>query len=270
MGGSGELADLAMDALREREAGRPAQFTSDLSVDELILVHEAGFEPLGLVVGSSIYHIGYQFTQLSQSQELTVLTRAMYQARGLAMRRLTEEARQLGADGVVGVRLEVGPHEWGQHVSEFVAIGTAVRSTARGEFKVAAEHGSLPFTSDLSGNDFWTLIQAGYRPLAMVMGSCVYHVAYQGLGSWFGNIGRNVEQPNFTEAIYQARELAMGRMQREAEQYGAEGIVGVDMSEKSHAWGGHTIEFYAVGTAVKPMRLDHEIQKPKLVLTLDR
>jgi uncharacterized protein YbjQ (UPF0145 family) len=102
------------------------------------------------------------------------------------------------------------------------------------------------------------------------MGTCVYHVAYQGLSSWLSNIGRNVEQTNFTEAMYQARELAMGRMQREAEQFGAEGIVGVTIEEKSHAWGSHTIEFYAVGTAVKPIRADHEITSPKLTLTLDR
>src|SRR5205814_525135 len=152
------------------------------------------------------------------------------EARGLAMRRLSEEARRLGADGVVGARVDVGKHEWGQHVLEFLAVGTAVRATASG-FR---EAGAPPFTSDLSGNDFWTLIQAGYRPLAMVMGSCVYHVAYQALSAWFGNLGRNVELPNFTEAMYQARELAMARMQREAEQHAAEGIVGVSIAQESH------------------------------------
>ena len=35
-------------------------FTSDLSVNEFLLVKEAGFEPLGFVVGSCIYHIGFQ------------------------------------------------------------------------------------------------------------------------------------------------------------------------------------------------------------------
>ena len=34
-------------------------FTSDLSVNEFLLVKEVGFDPLGLVMGSSIYHIGY-------------------------------------------------------------------------------------------------------------------------------------------------------------------------------------------------------------------
>src|SRR3954465_11424964 len=39
---------------------RGGLFTSDLSVNEFLLVKEAGFAPLGLVVGSSIYHIGFQ------------------------------------------------------------------------------------------------------------------------------------------------------------------------------------------------------------------
>ena len=152
-----ELADQALDALRARKGGQPPRFTCDLSVDELILVHEAGFEPVSLVVGSSIYHIGYQFAGWSESTEMTVLSRAMYDARYLAMSRMEQEAARMGADGVVGVRLEVGSHEWGYHMSEFVAIGTAVRATGGGDWKVK---GGLPFTSDLSGNDFWTLIKA--------------------------------------------------------------------------------------------------------------
>ena len=43
----------------------------------------------------------------SKNQELDVLTQAMYQARELAMTRMEEEADALGADGIIGVRLEV-------------------------------------------------------------------------------------------------------------------------------------------------------------------
>ena len=46
-------------------------FTSDLSVNEFLLVKEAGFEPLGLVLGSSIYHIGFQQANWNQNQEMT-------------------------------------------------------------------------------------------------------------------------------------------------------------------------------------------------------
>ena len=106
---------------------RPLLFTSDLSVNEFLLVAAAGFEPLGLVVGTSIYHIGFQMGAWSQNQEMDVLTQAMYHARELAMTRMEEEADQLGADGIVAVRLDVSRREWGNDLAEFVAIGTAVR-----------------------------------------------------------------------------------------------------------------------------------------------
>ncbi len=63
-------------------------FTSDLSVSEYVLLGEAGFEPLGFVIGSSIYHVGLQVGRWSQNQELQVLTQAMYNARELAMARM--------------------------------------------------------------------------------------------------------------------------------------------------------------------------------------
>src|SRR5262249_46885261 len=109
------------------DGGKRGLFTSDLSVNEFLLVREAGFDPLGLVLGSSIYHVGFQFSGFSQNQEMEVRTQAMYHARELAMTRMEEEADLLGADGIVGVRLEVNRHEWGKHLAEFIAIGTAIR-----------------------------------------------------------------------------------------------------------------------------------------------
>ena len=63
------------------------------------------------------------------------------------------------------------------------------------------------------------------------MGSCVYHVGRRGPLRTIAQTGRNVELPNFTQALYDARELAMQRMQTEAQELGAEGIVGVSLSE---------------------------------------
>jgi uncharacterized protein YbjQ (UPF0145 family) len=241
-------------------------FTSDLSVNEFLLVREAGFDPVGLVVGSSIYHIGYQWASWSQNQEMTVLTQAMYHARELAMTRMEEEANALGADGIVGVRLEVTRHEWGESLAEFVAIGTAIRSRDGKHFRNAH---NMPFTSDLSGQDFWTLLRAGYRPVGMVMGNCVYHVSRQGLGQWMNRVGRNVEMTNYTQALYDARELSMERMQSEAVSLKAQGVVGAQIVERNHGWGSHVIEFFAVGTAVISISDDHQIATPSLSLLLN-
>src|SRR6266704_4635085 len=241
-------------------------FTSDLSVNEFLLVREAGFDPVGLVIGSSIYHIGYQFVGWRQNQEVNVLSQAMYHARELAMTRMEEEADALGADGIVGVRLEVTQHEWGESLAEFVAIGTAIRARSGQTYRNVR---GLPFTSDLSGQDFWTLLRAGYRPVGMVMGNCVYHVAHQGMGQWLKQVGQNVEMTNYTQALYDARELAMERMQAEAISLGAQGVVGTQIHERSHGWGSHIIEFFAVGTAVISISDTHQVPAPSLALLLN-
>jgi uncharacterized protein YbjQ (UPF0145 family) len=254
------LDDLPQHA-RERLAAMREHhfFTSDLSVNEFLLVKEAGFQPLGLVMGSSIYHVGYQPIRPGVSEELNLLTQAMYSARELAMVRMEEEADALGADGIVAVRLTLNMHAWGANVIEFLAIGTAVKSE-KGSFRGPENR---PFTSDLSGQDFWTLLNAGYRPLGFVMGNCVYYVAQTGAQGT-----QNIELSGPTNALYDARELAMERMQVEAEAMGAQGIVGVLIDENNHTWGPNVLEFSAVGTAVVAIREDHHIPRPSLVLTV--
>src|SRR5258708_32672842 len=93
------------------DATHQGLFTSDLSVNEFLLVHEAGFEPVGLAVGSSIYHIGFQFAGWKQNQEVNILTQAMYHARELAMTRMDEGATARGADAIVGRRRQSTPSE---------------------------------------------------------------------------------------------------------------------------------------------------------------
>jgi len=251
-------------------------FTSDLSVNEFLLVKEVGFQPLGLVMGSSIFHVGWHPVR-GVSEELTTLTQALYQARELAMMRMEEEADALGADGIVAVRLTLTIHTWGSNVIEFLAIGTAVKYVGApipgGPQSWRASNGK-PFQSDLSGQDFWTLLHAGYRPVGMVMGNCVYYVAPQAQGPGWGQgpqaYQQNMELVGPTQAFYDARELAMERMQAEAEELGAEGIVGVTVDESNHTWGVSVLEFSAIGTAVMPIRDDHQITKPSLVLSVNK
>ncbi|MBN3723036.1 heavy metal-binding domain-containing protein [Burkholderia sp. Ac-20379] len=247
-----------------------AVFTSDLSVNEFLLVRKAGFEPIGLCVGSSIYHVGIQYGAWNKNQELEVLSQAMYHARELAMSRMREEAREMGAHGIVGVRLDIKHVEWDANILEFVAIGTGVvHHHEREGFRA---HDGGPFTSDLSGQDFYTLLNAGYRPIELVMGSCVYHVAHRGLLKAWGQALRNVELEEFTQAIYSARELAIERMQVEAQTAKAEGVIGTTIHEKSYRWESHVIEFFAIGTAVTPLNAEidaKDIPAPTFVLSVN-
>ena len=246
-------------------------FTSDLSVSEYVLLGEAGFEPLGFVIGSSIYHIGLQMGRWSQNTELDRLTQAMYNARELAMARMRSEADHLGADGIVGVELRMQMYVWGQDVLEFVATGTAVRALG-GEGAHKAPDGRA-FTSDLSAQDFFRLLAGGAVPVAFVLGTCVYHIAHQSAMQALRQTGQNQEMIQFTQGIYEARELALARMQAEAIDAQASGIVGVNVAVSNHVWGEHATEFLATGTAIRRLADEHRLPattpKPSFTLGLD-
>lgn len=238
--------------------------SSNLSVDEALLVGEAGFELRGLVSGASVFHIGMVGRRWALNAEVKELSAAMYQARELAMGRLVEAGRQVGGDGVAGVRLQVERLEAHAHLAQFVALGTAIADTSPPRDRIEAPF----FTSDLSGQDLYLLQRAGYRPLGLVMGTCVYHVGRQGFSKWAGSQTQSAEMVTYTEALYESRELAMARLQEEALGHGAAGVVGVRVSELSHVWGSHVIEFLAIGTAVRS-EVDHRRSDPRLVMSLE-
>jgi uncharacterized protein YbjQ (UPF0145 family) len=254
-------ADLPQHARERLVAMRQRHlFTSDLSVNEFLLIKEAGFDPLGLVMGSSVYQMKPNIPKLSYGEygtEVAWMSHALYHSRQLAMNRMEEEADQLGADGIVGVRVEVNLHAFGKGILEFMAVGTAVKHRAGGNYR---NRHNKPFQSDLSGQEFWTLVKAGYRPVGFCMGNCVAYVPPDTLGSVGGG---NRELAEYTHVLYDARELAIGRLQYEAETLGAEGIVGVSVEENEHSWGGsgrydgnaalysgELLELFVVGTAV--------------------
>ena len=63
--------------------------------------------------------------------ELDVLTDAWNLARRRALDRLAEEALQVGADAVVGVRLQRSDHDLGKGLIECIVTGTAIRDPGR-------------------------------------------------------------------------------------------------------------------------------------------
>jgi uncharacterized protein YbjQ (UPF0145 family) len=229
---AGGLPLRAQQRLAEMSGGR--LFTSDLSVSEFALVHSIGLRPLAQVMGSSIYHVGWQqspgrwggWQPGGISQELTTLSEAWNAARERAFGRLQQEAKALGAHAVVGVELTTGRHDWAAGAIEYMAVGTAVRIDG-----VAAV--DQPTLTDLSAQDYWKLRQAGYEPLGVVGASSVYYIVsgwqqsriQQGMfSSW-----ANQELRDFTQGVYDVRETTLGRVSAEARRHGASGMVGVSI-----------------------------------------
>jgi uncharacterized protein YbjQ (UPF0145 family) len=234
-------ADLGEAAVRclatPRDHGKAA-FSSDLSIDEAVLLDEAGYEPRRLVMGASLFHIGWAGTGWVEGEVVDV-SKALHDARNLAVSRLLRDAVEAGGEAVVGVRLTFGTH--GRH-AEFAAIGTAI---ARRGAKPGRRRTANPVATDLSGQDFYLLQRAGYEPLGLVFGNCVYYVP----PNWAAAMSRsNVELEAPTRALATARELAMERLQYEAVVLGARGVVGVTVQEHPH---GSAVEFLVLGTAVR-------------------
>jgi uncharacterized protein YbjQ (UPF0145 family) len=101
------------------------------------------------------------------------------------------------------------------------------------------------------------------------MGTCVYHVAHQSLRQALGQLGQNAEMVNYTQALYEAREIAMDRMQYEAIQLQAEGVVGMRVEESQYYWGAHVIEYFAIGTAVRALDASRPVPEPSLTLPVN-
>lgn len=262
----GELPLRAQQRLAEIGKTGGAIFTSDLSVGEFALAHAIGLRPLAQVMGSSVYHVGWQqrpgawgMQMAAISQELTVVSEAWNTARLRAFARLEQEAKLVGADAVVGVRLTVGRHDWAAEAIEYVAVGTAVRIDG-------AERAERVALTDLSGQDYWKLWQAGHRPLGVVGATTVHYIvpgwATQQAQSGFYASWANQELQDFTRGIYDARETALGRMTAEARHQHAAGVVGVSIShhiEQREAGGGSgrrdlIVTFHVLGTAIGERR----------------
>lgn len=263
---------------------------SELSVTEFLTLSRAGFLPSGLVIGSCVFSAGTQYDWTVSTGEIKVLSQALRDARQLAVKRMRAQATGMKADGVVDVRLEVEHHLWrgSRQVAKCIAVGTAVRFDRDHAPEVLANAPTLrlanghPFDSDLSAADFVTLLSAGYRPITVAMGNCVYGLDPRELRKYRGE---DTEIESFTKAFFDARELSMERLQHDLFKEWPKGtpdcptgIVGMTVDEATYGGLGGSgppiVEFTALGTAIAPLDADDPrrgpLPTPRLVLPLDR
>ena len=89
-GGISLAAAERLSALAQPD-GASGPFGSDLSVDEFALLARLGITPVTLVMGSSIYHTGWQSGYMFPIGEVPVLSTAYNESRRLALGRLRQE-----------------------------------------------------------------------------------------------------------------------------------------------------------------------------------
>jgi uncharacterized protein YbjQ (UPF0145 family) len=267
---------------RLRTPGEGPAFSSALGTREALAIGHAGLLPLTQVMGISYYKVGWQNMPWASARggwgapgegntfELETQTEAWNEARRLAVGRLREEAEAAGADAVVGVQIRRGLRDWATDLVEFVAVGTAVRST-RYDFGADA-----PLLCSLSGQDVAKLVAHGFWPVGIVGGSSVAYVAAgwqqaQRSGGLFSRM-QNQELPDFSRGLYDARALAMERVTRDAHALHAHGVVGVviDRSQRERereinntTYLDLIISMHVLGTAIVEVADGPSVPPPK-------
>ena len=237
---------------------RPRAVTSDLSVDESLLLHSIGWEAVDVVFGSSVVSIPPGVWNWG-SGEIAAASEAHNLAVRSAANHLGEQCSGVRGHGVVGVRVEV---EVQRHHVDVELTGTAVRPV-KGKDPVNV------FVSDLSARDFTLLHNAGWGPIGLAFGASFVYAPRRSMGTTMRQSSQNVELTNFTEAMYSAREAGMEHMQRSALDMGAQGIVAVRVAEGPMWFAHHAIGFTAWGTAVRLEAESHQYLRPQMVLPLD-
>ena len=247
----------ALASLPESSSG---QMTSDLSIDEELVLHSIGWEPVALVSGVSIHSVPRGVWNWGQG-EIAYASAAYARSFAHATQRIEEQCTRTGGHGVVGVRVE-----WSvdRHHVDVALTGTAVRPVG------ATGTGRDPvFASDLSGRDFALLHNAGWAPLGLAAGASFVYAPRRSMGATMKQSGQNVELTNFTEAMYAAREAAMERMQASAIALGGSGVVEVKVTEGPMEFAHHAVCFTAYGTVVRLVAGEHRHPGARMILPMD-
>jgi uncharacterized protein YbjQ (UPF0145 family) len=243
----GNIEFISVGTCVMRADGAPSKLRFSTSGDgqELYCQLDAGFKPIKFAFGNVAYSIGVgggllaRFKSLGRG-EIKEYSDVLNKTRHLALERLEDEAREVKANAVIGIETTVMPF---QGVHEMMMTGTAARHPS-----LPKEYTENPVTSDLTCEEMWNLVNMGFLPLKLVMGTAVYSLgAAGGIMSWFKSFARG-EISDLTSLIYDAREHAIGLIRDEADDIGADDVVGI----KTHIHEmGSLIEFMAIGTAVK-------------------
>jgi uncharacterized protein YbjQ (UPF0145 family) len=249
-------------------AAPPSQargITSDLSVDEALLLHAAGWEPLDLVCGVAVVSVPVGVWNWGRGA-ISLASDAHNAAVDQAARALRSECSKVHGHGVVGVRVDV---EVRTHHIEVALVGTAVRPADGNDPRGRDAAEAMPFVSDLSARDFTLLLRAGWMPVGLAFGACFVYSPRRTAGAAMKQSTQNVELTNYTEAMYSARESAMEKMQESALAVGGQGVVEVKVTEGPMSFARHAVGFTALGTAVTLVAEQHQFIQPEMILPLD-
>jgi uncharacterized protein YbjQ (UPF0145 family) len=211
-----------------------------LSGNEIYCLAKKGWAPGNIVVGNSVYSLGFVRSVTSGFQtlaggELGSITELISDGRHAAIKRMEQEAAHHSAHGMTGVTSDLKKVG---NLMEFLAIGSSVKGI---------DHHGAFFTTACSGQDLYCQMDAGYQPRHFVMGNVAYALGVgRGLLSAFrGLTGGEIKE--LSQMYNHTRHLALERLEKEAKDRGANAVV--DIITKIVPFGAGVKEMLMVGTA---------------------
>ncbi len=221
-------------------------FSTACSGQDLYCQLDAGYQPRHFVIGNVAYALGVGrgiaggLRMIAARGEVKEFSDMYNHTRHLAVERIEREAAERGCNAVVDIVTQIIP--FGPGVREMLMVGT-------GSFNSALGKPDRPVTSELTGEELWNLTQLGYAPLRLVLGTSVYSLGFAGgVSAFFRSLGRG-EVDEVTRLVYDARENCLAHIRTEAEQIGADGVIGIKVF--IYEIGSGLVEVMAIGTAIQ-------------------
>lgn len=196
-----------------------------LSGNEMFCLHQKGLQAGDLVIGNSVFSIGFvggigAGLKTLTGGEVTQVTSIVHEGRLQSYARMVNEAQRHKGVGITGVTNELVQQAGN---IEFLSIGSTVHQEG-----AATE--TLAFSSSADGQELYCQIDSGFRPVKFVFGNVAYSI---GLGG--GILGglkslKRGEITEFSQVFNQTRHLALQRIAQEARAAGANSVVGIRTS----------------------------------------
>jgi uncharacterized protein YbjQ (UPF0145 family) len=193
---------------------------SGLSGNEIFCLNKVGFKPGEILVGNSVFSMGFAGSIASGFRglvggEITQYTQMIAEGRKLAVDRMEKEREMHGGIGITGVTSELVSHPGN---IEFLSVASALQSSTH----------TTPFSSAADGQELYCQIDAGYEPKKFVFGNVAYSIGVgQGLLGGIRTLARG-EVTEYTDIFNTTRNLALQRIVEDARSAGANSVVGIE------------------------------------------
>ena len=194
-----------------------------LSGNEIYCLHLKGFEAGELLIGNSVYSMGFlgglgaNWSGLVGG-EVTQVTQIVAEGRQQSFQRLMEESLKHRAHGVTGVSSELRMFKGN---IEFLSVASGVRATNQPPT-------DRIFSSSADGQELYCQMDAGYTPLKFAFGNVAYSMGLGGgvLGG-LKTLARG-EIKEYSDVFNHTRHLALERLVQDARAAGANAVVGIE------------------------------------------